>query len=638
MELQFPSIMLSLFFPGSPMLRPVTDYLADALNRFANSLLVGSTTSNRRSRSCRAPQNGSVTYEACEQRRMLAGVLFDAATGEITIGGTNDADIALVTQVNGVVTVTHEGFATRSFAASDVNSILFVGLAGDDRFENRTAIAANAFGQLGNDTLIGGSGADQLLGNNGDDIIVGNGGDDVLVAGNGDDNVNAGAGNDLVIGVRGFNIIEGGTGDDELFGGLDTDIITDVNGTNVLVGFDGDDTITGGSGEDVIFGGSGDDVINGNEGDDQIFGQEGNDSLIGGFGADLLNGNDGDDVLEANFNDNLIIGAAGNDLVNLPGSLADFNVTGTADTVLIFENLSLDDLSSASGEFAEELDIVHTVLTAEQFSFSDGATLSPQQVLNPAINSPLANARQVVTVQPIVASNTDGSNQAPSFGNAAQEAFIKNRIDEIYAQADIDVEFLPTRFVNDTFTNVGNGGRRSGFELFGIEQSGDAKGIGSSDPNVIDLYFLDVAPAFDDTVPEFTTVGVGGVGANISAVQVGDNALNSDFGRERIALAIAHEIGHNLGLGHTSQSGNLLTPTGEGILLNAGQVSTSLNSSFSRPITGATLAQLESPREAFLQQATLSSSNDNAQADTTSSTGGCGGCGFCIACTGALLS
>ena len=54
---------------------------------------------------------------------MLAGVVFTAATGEILIGGTTGNDVARVTQVNNVVTVTHEGFDTRTFAASDVNSI-----------------------------------------------------------------------------------------------------------------------------------------------------------------------------------------------------------------------------------------------------------------------------------------------------------------------------------------------------------------------------------------------------------------------------------------------------------------------------------------------------------------------------------
>jgi len=113
----------------------------------------------------RRPRSTQLNYQQCEQRNLLAGIEFTPATGQILIGGTNNNDRSLVTQAGDTVTVSQQGFRTQRFAASDVKSILFVGLRGDDYFENRTSIPSIAFGQVGNDTLIGGSGADRLFGN-----------------------------------------------------------------------------------------------------------------------------------------------------------------------------------------------------------------------------------------------------------------------------------------------------------------------------------------------------------------------------------------------------------------------------------------------------------------------------------------
>ena len=188
------------------------------------------------SRQLRRHDTPQLAYQTCEPRRLLAGIVFTAATGQVVIGGTNSADVARVTQSGDTVTFTQEGFNTETFNTSEVSSILFVGLSGDDFFENTTSIPSIAFGQNGNDTLIGGNGADRLFGNGNDDIIRGNGGDDFVVAGIGDDNLDAGAGNDRVLGINGSNRLEGGAGDDMIFGGNDIDVITDISGENVLAG------------------------------------------------------------------------------------------------------------------------------------------------------------------------------------------------------------------------------------------------------------------------------------------------------------------------------------------------------------------------------------------------------------------
>ena len=607
------------------MHRLIANYLLETLNRVAGSKSesqsayrwLGAATKARPSKS-RRHEGGSATYESFEPRRLLANVSFTAATGEVVIGGSAAVDTARVTQVSNVVTVTHQGEA-HTFAASDVNSIVFVGLGGDDFFENTTSIFANALGQAGNDTLIGGSGADRLIGNSGNDIITGNGGDDFILAGNGDDNVDAGAGNDRILGVRGLNNIEAGTGNDEVFGGLGTDIITAISGTNTLVGSSGDDVITGGTGNDLIFGGLGEDFLRGAAGNDRIFAQGDNDTLSGGSGFDIVSGNDGDDVLQGEQGNDRIVGGNGTDRVNFSGSLIQYDVTGTLNTALI-----IDDLRGPN------FGLEDTVLTVEQYAFADGIR-NASQTLNPVVNPPSNNVREVVFIQPIVASNSDGSNTAEFFGTAAQEADIKNRIDEIFGQADIDIEFLATREVNDTFINVGNGGgTRSSGDLDRIVSNGDARGLGNPDRNVIDLYFVERVPGFEDIGNNIAN-GLAFVGSAGAAVHVGDNLVDFSAGRQTVAEVTAHEIGHNLGLAHTSINNNLLASTGGGTDLTSSQINTILTSSLSRPsTTSGTLVEVDLPGGPFLDGAVSSSGNDDRSGISVS--GGCGGCGVCGAC------
>jgi Ca2+-binding RTX toxin-like protein len=123
--------------------------------------------------------------------------------------------------------------------ASAVRQIVFHGGAGDDYFVNQTAIPCIAYGDDGDDTLIGGSGNDVLLG---------------------------GAGND---------VLNGGDGNDILYGG------------------DGNDRLFGGKGADVLYDGAGNDYLNGasmipadNDGSrDLLYGQAGNDTFVRTTGA-----------------------------------------------------------------------------------------------------------------------------------------------------------------------------------------------------------------------------------------------------------------------------------------------------------------------------------------------------------------
>ena len=601
----------------------VIKYAAGTLSRMMRFLSDDQTRYNGLSmepqQRVRSRSHGNPNYQEFEPRRMLTRVIFTSGTGEILIGGTPGDDTVQVRQANDEVVVNSPGFADRTFPASDVSSIRFLGYRGDDFFENLTAIPAVALGQGGNDTLIGGSGNDRLVGNTGNDTITGNDGDDFIVAGDDDDVVDAGDGNDRLLAIRGVNTIEGGLGDDTIFGGLDDDTITDVAGTNIIAGGSGVDTIQGGSGDDLIYGGADDDFLRGGGGDDRINAQQGNDFVSGGSGVDVINGNDGDDVIQGEQGNDRLIGGPGIDRVNFSGELVSYEVTGAVNTGLI-----INDLRGANFGLEDR------VLRVEEYSFADGVRTG-SETLNPSVNPPSGTTREVVFIQPIVAANSDGSNQAEFFGTAAQEVDIKNRIDEIFGQANIDIEFLPTRRTNDTFINVGNGGgTRSDNDLDRVISDGDRSGVGNSNRNVIDLYFVERVPGFED-VGNSVANGLAFVGAAGAAIHVGDDLVDFAGGRQTVAEVTAHEIGHNLGLAHVSTRNNLLASSGGGTDLTDSQINTAIRSSLSQPNantpTSGTLVRLDAPAE-FSQ-------GTNAQADFyTSLAGGCGGCGVCSACLG----
>ena len=169
-------------------------------------LFSGSQSSVRSSSSgklrTRAKKNTATSYGVLEPRNLLATVSLSG--GEIRIAGTAGNDSATVSISGVYVAVAQPGLETEAFIATSVDSIRFVGRAGDDIFLNNTSLPSFAFGQAGNDTLIGGSGNDTLAGNVGDDIIRGGAGIDRLIAGNGDDDVEGGAGDDTILGTAGL--------------------------------------------------------------------------------------------------------------------------------------------------------------------------------------------------------------------------------------------------------------------------------------------------------------------------------------------------------------------------------------------------------------------------------------------------
>jgi hypothetical protein len=137
------------------------------------------------------------------------GVELSIVSNSMTGGG----DAVHVEYANGrqQLKVVNENGLSTTYPAGRVERIVFLGGAGNDKFENQTSLTSYALGGDGDDTLIGGSGFDLHNGGNGDDVFVASGGDNTLYGGPGHDLVRRNgyratlqdfvAGEDMVVGL-----------------------------------------------------------------------------------------------------------------------------------------------------------------------------------------------------------------------------------------------------------------------------------------------------------------------------------------------------------------------------------------------------------------------------------------------------
>lgn len=255
----------------------------------------------------------NLQIETLEHKTLLAAdVLAVLNAGELVITGTDHADSVTVNREKGDIVVRANDQAALRFADKGLTLVRFNGNDGDDKFVNNTSIPTLAYGNRGNDTLIGGTGRDELHGGPDNDTLIGNDGDDEL---------------------------HGDYGDDVLSGGRGNDTLNGWYGNDSLSGDDGDDVLSGYEGDDVLHGGRGNDILKGHEGDDDLFGEDGNDELYGWTGNDLLVGGDGNDYLSGWSGQDILVGGRGDDVLR-----------GHAGRDLLIGGAGKDDLDGGSGE------------------------------------------------------------------------------------------------------------------------------------------------------------------------------------------------------------------------------------------------------------------------------------------------
>ncbi|CAO3409230.1 calcium-binding protein [Azospirillum largimobile] len=254
----------------------------------------------------------------------------------------------------------------------------YYGGAGNDLIDNRddvgTGAAVNvAYGEAGNDTILGGDAGETFAGGDGDDRLEGNAGNDWLEGNAGNDSLQGGAGNDSLQGGDGADTLEGGSGTNTLLTGLGDDVIRYDGGRDTITNAGGNDVLeirTALRREDLYFArfgndlylrfrGAADEIVlknrfngaadgasyvqtllfaDGQEVDltdptlrletlataasetlegynvgDLIQGVGGNDSIYGYAGDDTLDGGDGNDQLFGGAGNDTLIGGAGVD-------------------------------------------------------------------------------------------------------------------------------------------------------------------------------------------------------------------------------------------------------------------------------------------------------------------------------------
>jgi hypothetical protein len=192
-----------------------------------------------------------------------------------------------------------------------------------------------------------------------------------------------------------------------------------------------------------------------------------------------------------------------------------------------------------------------------------------------------------VNVNLIAVADDDGSDStAGMFGTATQQANVFSLVDDVYAQAGVDVEFRfrPGTY-NSSFARTGTPGNNSPRptgDLSTIRSQAAAAGnVLSSDPNVLNLFMTSIVPGFSQLSAN-SAAGLAYVGSNGITYYGGGSLLGFAGGREVLASVLAHEIGHNLGLDHNSLDENLMGSSGasDGERLSESQVQTILASRF----------------------------------------------------------
>lgn len=186
--------------------------------------------------------------EMLETREMMSVTSATLSAGVVTVWTDNASTTATIkpNPTTGGIKIV-DGTNGKSWSFTGVSRVDMVGGAGNDYFANYVpSVAMRAWGQGGNDQLVGDAGADYLIGGEGNDKLDGFGGNDTLY-GQG--------GNDTLRGMDGLDYLYGGLGNDALIGAAGTDYLYGEDGDDTLVSIDAGtaDTANGGNGRDAIW-------------------------------------------------------------------------------------------------------------------------------------------------------------------------------------------------------------------------------------------------------------------------------------------------------------------------------------------------------------------------------------------------
>ena len=150
-----------------------------------------------------------------------------------------------------------------------------------------------------------------------------------------------------------------------------------------------------------------------------------------------------------------------------------------------------------------------------------------------------------LSIQPIQVCKDDGS-------SCAGVNLFADITAKILEQANLKVSFLPTNRLNASrFLSINDSPNRGStdYEFYELTRTGPAGAFGRN-PNStqnsgpINVWFVDTIEASND----LTQFGLAWVGANGVAV----SKATLEFGQNGRTDTVAHEIGHNLGLRHTT--------------------------------------------------------------------------------------